>query len=97
MVINLGEERKKKTHQKDEKVMGEYLNFLSFNELIGEVSKAVNDLNKLPLNKEITVRSKLLMKELGQRINSHGLEKDEHLFKMRNQIENKINDVQKIL
>lgn len=75
----------------------EYLSILNFNELITESSTIISELKNNHLNTELTLRSKLILKEFNNRLSKESERYTESLRPLHKQIEKKITDLNKLL
>ena len=96
-VMSLGDVKKRKEREKAEASMRDYLKILSFGELIDETSMIIREINSKPLTKELASRSKMVLKELGLRIDEQSKSFDTSLESMRSSLEKKILEIQGLL
>ncbi|MBT3586803.1 MAG: hypothetical protein HN509_17965 [Halobacteriovoraceae bacterium] len=82
---------------KEEKGLRDYLGLLSFNQLINETSSVINELNNTPLNAELTLHSKLVLKEFAKRLGTESTTFSTTLKKLGNRLEERIFELQGLL
>lgn len=70
--------------------LNKYLGILSFTQLISETSTLINDLNNNKFDSQIALKSKLVFKQLGERLESGSQDYSKIVGEMRTTISEKI-------
>jgi hypothetical protein len=96
-VISLSQVRNLAELAKQEESISRYLGILSFSQLINETANTIENLSQKDITKQIAVKSQLVFKELGSRIEGQSTQKFPVLSNMRKQIDQKIQDIQHYL
>lgn len=86
-------------HQNDavERPYQEYFQVLSFHDLVNEYQAVINELNSSPLDKDLTAKSRQILRELNERIGEHSPEQYESILTLRKKIEKRIFDLNGLL
>lgn len=82
---------------KSERSLQDYLKVLSFHDLVNEYKDVLSDLDREPLNQEITKRTKSILIEFSNRLGEHSSEHSDSLGVLRKKIERKIFDLNGLL
>jgi len=82
---------------KSEQSLNDYLKVLSFHDLVNEYKDVLSDLDREPLNQEITRRTKSILLEFSNRLGEHSSEHSDSLGVLRKKIERKIFDLNGLL
>lgn len=80
-----------------EKPLQDYYQVLSFHDLVNEYQAVINDLNDSPLDKELTSKSRQILRELNERIGENSQEQYESVLQLRKRIEKRIFDLNGLL
>ena len=75
---------------KEEKMQKDYLEVLSFTQLLDEATDIIGELNSSSLNSGLTLRSKTILKEFSNRLSKQSSEYSKSFTDMRSKIETKI-------
>lgn len=75
---------------KEEKMQKDYLEVLSFSQLLDEATDIIRELNSSSLNSGLTLRSKTILKEFSNRLSQQSSEYSKSFSDMRNKLETKI-------
>lgn len=85
-IVDLSHAKQAIEDKKENDSLSRYLKVLSFSELIDETTHIIEELNKNGTTEEIIRKSKMILKELGQRLtNSQGFSRG--LIKMKEDLE----------
>jgi len=96
-VIALSNWKTKKELTSNEKSMSEYLKVLSFHDLLTETEDLIKELNDKPLNQEVTLKSKHLLREVNKRLQKDADGFARVLTDLRIQSEKKLFDIKGLL
>ncbi len=88
-VVDLSHAKQAINEKKENDSLSRYLKVLSFSELIDETTHIIEELNKNGSTEEIIKKSKLILKEMGQRL-THSQGFSRSLVKMKEDLENRL-------
>lgn len=80
-----------------EKPLQEYFQVLSFHDLVTEYQSVISELNTSPLDRELTLKSRQILRELNERIGENSSEQYESVLQLRKRIERRIFDLNGLL
>lgn len=92
-VIDLQKIRKLTEKKYLEESINKYLGILSFSQLMNETSSLIKDLNNNKLDSQVVLKSKLVFKQLGERLESQSSEYSDIVKEMKNNISDKIENL----
>lgn len=75
----------------------EYFEVLDFHDLVNEYRFVIEELNSSPLDKDLTEKSRLILRELNERVGENSPEQFESIQVLRNKIEKRIFDLNSLL
>ena len=86
-------------HETDgkEKELQTSLKNMSFGDLLEESSKTVEDLDRQKLDEENTLRSKMIIKEFGRRLEGQSMSLSKSFGEMRRKLEKKLLDLNRLI
>ena len=90
---SIDEWKTKLEQKKDEKSLKRYFDTLRFNELINEAHIALDKLQKHPLDKEVAIESRVLIKEISKRIESQTCENQDRIDSIEESLDKKFLDL----
>jgi hypothetical protein len=96
-VVPLSSWKSKMALKANEKSLSDYLNVLSFNDLLTETEDLINELNNKPLNQDITLKSKQLLREVNNRLRKDSDGFADTLKELRLKSEKKLVDIKELL
>ena len=96
-VVSFDNAKKQNEHKKQEESISKYLGILSFSQLIHETSDTIRNLDNEAINKQMAMKSQLVIKELGSRIEKQSGHAIPSLNAIKKQIDKKIRDIQSYL
>jgi hypothetical protein len=89
-IIDLQKIRSLAESKINEDSLNKYLGILSFSQLISETSTLINDLNDNKFDSQIALKSKLVFKQLGERLESQSQDYSKIVGEMKVNISEKI-------
>jgi hypothetical protein len=96
-VIRINEWLKKLREKNRNQEIADYLEILTFNQLMTESSWIKKQITEKPLNKEIIKISKMFLKEIQKRFKKDSNEMYRSLKKIRNEIEVKVASLERLI
>jgi len=82
---------------KSDQSTNEYFKILNFHDLVNEYQHILGELDRAPLNPDLTRRSKSILKEFSDRLGEHSSEHSDSLSLLRGKIEKRIFDLNALL
>ena len=89
-LINLGEWKKKLNELSENKNWEKYLSLLGFGSLIGESNEVKDNLNNSDLDSDLTMKSKILLEEIRNRLSDEAPHLEEELNEFQKKTEKKL-------
>lgn len=95
-LIQLSHWEKKRSLQREEKSLANYLDILSFNELIHESKEVFQALKSSGTYcQQLALKTHLIIKEMGKRVGIESKEISQDINKMSNELEKRIQSIEK--
>lgn len=97
-VVDIGEWKKSQVLASKEQGLTDYLNVLSFHDLMNESSEIIKEIDSnVEISEDLQMKSKLLADELGDRIEHHSGGISDTFHHLKKSIEETLNKLNKLL
>lgn len=92
-ILSFEKWKKNLDETKPDQDLKNYLKVLSFHDLVNEYKHVLTDLDKEPLNLELTRRTKSILHEFSNRLGEHSSDHSDSLSLLKKKIEQRIFDL----
>lgn len=92
-ILSFDQWKKTLEQTRPDQSLQDYLKVLSFHDLVNEYKHVLQELDREPLNTELTKKTKSILREFSDRLGEHSMEHSDSLTALRKKIEKRIFDL----